>query len=78
MGWSWVSKGYFREGDSLISRIISVADAYEAMTADRPYRKALSKEAALRELEANAGTQFDPEIVDIFLKLKLASENASI
>ncbi len=71
-------KGISGKEIPLISRIISVADAYEAMTADRPYRKALSKEAALRELEANSGTQFDPEIVDIFLKLKLASENAFI
>ncbi len=71
-------KGISGKEIPLISRIISVADAYEAMTADRPYRKALSKEAALRELEANSGTQFDPEIVDIFLNLKLASESDSI
>jgi HD-GYP domain-containing protein (c-di-GMP phosphodiesterase class II) len=46
-----------------------VADAYDAMTNDRVYRKAISKEAAAKELEANAGTQFDPRIVKLFLNL---------
>jgi HD-GYP domain-containing protein (c-di-GMP phosphodiesterase class II) len=49
------------------SRIIAVCDAYEAMTADRPYRSALTPEAAAQELRANAGTQFDPAVVDAFL-----------
>jgi HD-GYP domain-containing protein (c-di-GMP phosphodiesterase class II) len=49
------------------SRIISVCDAYEAMTADRPYRRALASEIALAELRAGAGTQFDPEVVEIFI-----------
>lgn len=51
------------------SRIIAVADAYEAMTSNRPYRKAMSKEKAIRELKANSGTQFDPVVVEVFLKL---------
>lgn len=51
----------------LFSRIISVADAYEAMTADRPYRQAMSKEVAVKELERHSGTQFDPVLVDVFL-----------
>jgi len=45
------------------ARIILVADAFEAITADRPYRAAQSPEAALAELRANAGTQFDPDVV---------------
>ena len=49
------------------SRIIAVCDAYEAMTADRPYRRARSSEAACHELRASAGTQFDPEVVDVFV-----------
>ena len=49
------------------ARIISVADAFNAMTSDRPYRKALSRETAARELIDNSGTQFDPEIVSAFL-----------
>lgn len=53
----------------LVSRIISAADAYEAMISDRPYRKGLKKEAAILELQRNSGTQFDPEIVDVFVKL---------
>ncbi len=51
----------------LFSRIIAVADAYEAMTADRPYRKALKKQEAVEELKRHAGTQFDADIVDVFL-----------
>ncbi len=58
-----------RKGEiPIIARIIAVADAYDAMTSARPYRKALSKEDAIRELKANAGTQFDPAIVRIFIK----------
>jgi putative nucleotidyltransferase with HDIG domain len=44
--------------------IIATCDAFHAMTSDRPYRKAMSKEDALAELRANSGTQFDPEVVD--------------
>ena len=51
----------------LFSRIISVADAFEAMTSDRPYRKAIKKAEAIEELKAHAGTQFDEEIVDLFI-----------
>ena len=52
----------------LLSRIISVVDAYDAMTQDRPYRKAMTKEAAIKEIKKNAGTQFDPEIARIFVE----------
>jgi putative nucleotidyltransferase with HDIG domain len=48
----------------LESRIILVADAFEAMTSDRPYRQAPGQEFAVDELLANAGTQFDPRVVD--------------
>jgi diguanylate cyclase (GGDEF)-like protein/PAS domain S-box-containing protein len=51
----------------LFARIISVADAFEAMTSDRPYRKAMSFEEAVDELKKYKGTQFDPQIVDAFL-----------
>ncbi len=47
-------------------RILSIIDAYDAMTNDRPYRRAKSKSAALKELEQCAGTQFDPRLVEIF------------
>jgi diguanylate cyclase (GGDEF)-like protein len=49
------------------ARVVAVCDAYEAMTADRAYRKALSVQAARAELRANAGSQFDPAVVDAFL-----------
>lgn len=51
----------------LASRIIAVADSYDAMTSDRPYRKAYSKEKAIQELKENTGSQFDPQVVEAFL-----------
>ena len=58
----------------LFSRIISVADAYEAMTSDRPYRKAIKKSEAIEELRKHAGTQFDAAIVDLFINKVLTKE----
>lgn len=52
------------------SRIISVADAFDAMVSDRAYRKALSIDEAIARLIKGKGSQFDPKIVDIFLKIK--------
>lgn len=49
------------------SRILMVADAFSAMTSDRPYRKALPEYVALSELKKNKGTQFDPGVVDCFV-----------
>ena len=51
------------------SRIILACDAYQAMLADRPYREALSAEAAMNELRRGAGRQFDPDVVDALLDL---------
>ena len=48
------------------ARIVAVADAYHAMVNDRPYKTALDHEHALNELRQNAGTQFDPDVVDLF------------
>ncbi len=53
----------------LAARIIGACDAYDAMTSDRPYRRAMSPEVALAELRANAGTQFDPVVVEVLCRL---------
>lgn len=49
------------------ARILAVADAFDAMTSDRPYREAMSKETAISRLKAASGTQFDPQLVEAFL-----------
>lgn len=51
------------------SRIVSIADAYDAMIQDRPYKGAVGHDDALFELRRHAGTQFDPELVSIFIRL---------
>ncbi len=67
----WDGKGYPKgikqETIPLPSRICTIVDAYDAMTSDRSYRPAMSNEYAIEELKKNSGTQFDPELVDIFL-----------
>ena len=55
------------EAIPLASRIILIADAFEAMTADRSYRRGLDRKAALRELQEHAGAQFDADLVDVFV-----------
>lgn len=57
------------ENINLFAQIISVADAYDAMTSTRAYRPALSKQKAMEELVNNKGTQFDPKVVEVFLKV---------
>ena len=51
----------------LLSRILAIADAYDAMTSNRPYRPRMSEYEAQKQLREGAGTQFDPELVEIFL-----------
>lgn len=67
----WDGSGYPAglggEAIPLAARILHAVDAYDAMTTDRPYRKALSCEEALDELERGAGAQFDPDVVDAIL-----------
>lgn len=61
--------GLRREDIPLGARIIAVADAYEAMTSDRPYRRALSCETAIEQLKSGMGKQFDPMVAGMFLKV---------
>ncbi|VAV85011.1 Metal dependent phosphohydrolase, HD region [hydrothermal vent metagenome] len=56
------------EGIPLHAKIIAIADTFDALTTDRPYRDALDKRSALAELNVKAGTHFDPYLVDIFCK----------
>jgi len=61
--------GLSGENIPLGARILTVADAYDAMKSDRPYRKALSEEKAIQELKHGSGRQFDPQIVEVFLEI---------
>ncbi|TFG93190.1 MAG: HD-GYP domain-containing protein [Candidatus Atribacteria bacterium] len=61
--------GLSGENIPLCARIISVADVYDAMKSDRPYRKALTEETAIQELKGGSVIQFDPKIVEIFLEI---------
>lgn len=69
----WDGKGYPRglkmENIPLAARCLAVADAFDAMTSNRPYRTANSVNTALKEIENNIGTQFDPKIARLFIKL---------
>ena len=53
----------------LVARIVAVADTFDAMTSKRVYRNELDLEYTLNEIRKNKGTQFDPEIVEVFLSL---------
>jgi len=62
-------KGLAGEEIPLLSRIIGITDAYDAMTENRVYKKATDRESALAEIKKNAGTQFDPEIAELFVRM---------
>lgn len=60
----------------LAGRIIALADTYDAMTSTRPYRTALSHEVAISEIKRCSGTQFDPELAELFIKLEAKINDA--
>ncbi len=62
----------------LAGRILAVADAFDAMTSDRPYRRAMSPQTAIAELKREAGAQFDPEVVAAFMRAWQGSDLASL
>jgi len=68
----WDGLGYptGRAGEAIPAeaRVLGVADAFDAMTSNRPYRPALAPDAAIAELERCAGAQFDPEVVEVFVE----------
>jgi len=63
-------EGLQGENIPLGARMVAVIDAWDALRSDRPYRKALTRAAAVAELRRCAGTQFDPKIIDAFLKIE--------
>ena len=69
----WDGKGYplglSGEQIPLQCRILAIVDAFDAMTTDRPYRKAMSREAAIAEIKRCAGTQFDPNLAALFIEV---------
>jgi putative nucleotidyltransferase with HDIG domain len=62
-------KGLRREEIPLLARIFAVCDVYDALTSDRPYKRAWSHEEAVHEIEAQSGRHFDPTVVEAFLQL---------
>ncbi|MDD5016687.1 MAG: diguanylate cyclase [Eubacteriales bacterium] len=73
----WDGKGYPKglkdEGIHWESRVIAIADAYDSMRSEQPYRKSLSEEEAVAEIKRNAGTQFDTEIARVFVEKVLGA-----
>ena len=78
----WDGHGYPTglEGDEIpeAARLLAVADAYDAMTTHRPYRRALAREHALAELDRCAGTQFDPALTQAFLAVWATTPRAAV
>ncbi|RQD68275.1 MAG: diguanylate cyclase [Tindallia sp. MSAO_Bac2] len=62
-------RGLKREKISLLARIVAIVDAYDVMSKGRPYKEPMSQEEIVAELKRCAGTQFDPELVEIFLSV---------
>jgi diguanylate cyclase (GGDEF)-like protein/PAS domain S-box-containing protein len=74
----WDGKGYpqglIGEKIPLLSRIVAVVDSFDAMTSNRAYRSAMTKEEAINEIRRCSGTQFDPEVTRVFIEKVLGQE----
>jgi putative nucleotidyltransferase with HDIG domain len=77
----WDGTGYPRQlkGEQipLAARIFAVIDVYDALTSDRPYRKAWSREKTLEHIKTNSGTHFDPKVVEAFIRLQQESKTSN-
>ena len=71
-------EGLSGEEIPLGARIVAVIDSYDAITSDRPYRKAMSRDYAIEELKKCSGTQFDPKVVDAFLQILAEEDKAEV
>jgi HD-GYP domain-containing protein (c-di-GMP phosphodiesterase class II) len=69
----WDGTGYPRalKGEEIpvAARLFAIADVYDALVSDRPYRKAMPREEVITYLKSQSGTHFDPAVVDLFLKV---------
>jgi HD-GYP domain-containing protein (c-di-GMP phosphodiesterase class II) len=78
----WDGKGYINgisgKDITLEARIIAIADAYDAMSSNRSYRKAISKEDILMELKKCSGFQFDPQITSVVVEMMEKNQFSSI
>ena len=78
----WDSGGYpfglRGEETPLIARLMAVADAFSAMTTDRPYRKGMAEQHALAEIERGAGSQFDPALARLFVAARRATDQVEV
>ena len=63
-------RGLEKKDIPYLARIISIIDAYDVMTNERPYSKAISNKEALTEIQSCSGSQFDPELAKLFIELK--------
>ena len=61
-----------------MARIVGILDAYRAMRSDRPYSKALTVNQAIAELRTSAGSQFDPQLAEIFVKQLIEEEGRQL
>jgi len=72
----WDGKGYPRQLKGkeipLLARVVAIVDVWDALTSDRPYRRAMSNEQAIDLIKSETGTHFDPDIVKAFLQLSIA------